>query len=98
MSLSLCHHFHCHCAVAVVIVAVVVVVSPGEHRTDMLGHRKELSEGCCCCCMVVVMVVVVVVAVALLLLLCSSHPFGAHGDAGRQVQAGHLALPGMPQP
>jgi len=40
----LCHHFRCRRAVAVVIVAVVVVVSPGECRTDTLGHRKELSE------------------------------------------------------
>src|SRR6266850_2221086 len=39
VSLSLCRHFLCRCCVAVVIVAVVVVVSPGEHRTDMLGHR-----------------------------------------------------------
>jgi len=40
----LCHHFHHHRAVAVIIVTVVVIVSPGERRTDTLGHRKELSE------------------------------------------------------
>src|SRR6267142_2395463 len=76
MLLLLCCRFHRCRAVAVVIVAVVVVASPGECRTDTLGHRKELSEGCCCCCMVVVMVVVVVVVVVLWLSQLSLHHCG----------------------
>ena len=52
-------------------------------------------------CHHVVVIVVIVLLLLLLLLLSlsrSSCPFGAHGDAGWQVQVGHLASPGTPQP
>src|SRR6266850_1672075 len=74
-------------------VTVIVVVS----SLSLLSRHHYCCCRCCYCHIVVVValllhccciVVVLLLLLLLLLLLCSSHPFGAHRDAGPRVSAG----------